>query len=1029
MYSFISQIISLFLSLLVCSITGILFYILGRIVLNCMTVSDENKLLNLLVSIAIGASTFLIVINLIGNFIRDFNIAFFISLAIILLICILQKAEFFKSCIKLKDFFFGQDPMNWIRTKTDRYFWLMVAVINFIYGAIAISTIKLDRFGLGNAHVFNINQLIAGNYPPKYSFLPNLTQKYHYGSDIFGAIVSKFSGLHPEITLDILTIVFLNLTILIFYALTVQYLNSRSINKYMVPFMALMAWGPITNLFTKSTGDALPQNILEKLSYLTQTRLIDSANVSGLVLHHFFSPPIGFSVFFLLVALYLLHKVFTEPQNIKFIIITGLYLSSFIILDFTKFIFIICGLVVLLFCYIPMPLFDDVKVDKPKISILKNLGIITFIAIVFAFVHGNWLIFNKSFIPLAEFYKVGATNLDLNLSPLKSNLLLLLIFAFGFYNAYKVKNSWVFFLLPFFLVGLILPYFLTIPDFGAGKIVMSSNLIGVFSIPFVIDFLEKKLESDTKKLSLVCYAILIATSFSTVMFWAFGDKEKPLFKIEKSNIKYSGLTLFPFSNLKKEEADLIKFLKSKRKKNQGIVCEGHFAEMFSINTGLFSLNTAPILENQSFIKKEFLDKREDRSRSSFSLVDAFWKEQKLHWLCLTPRLVKYILPPQARLSLLNSYLNNEIKSSFSNKKIEGLLDLVELYDIQKDKASSKKSKDPTKLLENLLKSNDLKNENLTFLKQIAICPYFGIYNAMSNDFDGDKIADIAFFDQENKKWYVVSGKDKKETEFDLNKFFFENYTGTDLFIPVPADYDGDSITDIALFNRTDALWNVQRSSDSKIESRNWGGLWSEIPLPGDVDGDSKVEFSSYSGDNTSKWGAITSAGNVYSESFNSTLLDIPTVADIDGDKKADLIVFRPQEQTFYIYLSTKTYNKQEPIRFNLGNITSRTVIEDYDGDGLTDIATWTPDKSLWEIIYAKDILSLPGSTTLGKTTVGFGNSGDIPMPADYNGDGKADIAVYHLWTGELEIYNNSGDSKKLDLSKYKNLIPANFIGV
>ena len=101
MYSFISQIISFFLAFLVCSAIGVLFYILGRIVLNYITVSDENKLLNLLASIAIGTSTFLIVINLIGNFIRDFNIALFISLTVVLLICILQKAEFFKSCIKL----------------------------------------------------------------------------------------------------------------------------------------------------------------------------------------------------------------------------------------------------------------------------------------------------------------------------------------------------------------------------------------------------------------------------------------------------------------------------------------------------------------------------------------------------------------------------------------------------------------------------------------------------------------------------------------------------------------------------------------------------------------------------------------------------------------------------------------------------------------------------------------------------------------------------------------------------------------
>ena len=272
MYSFISQIISVFLAVFICSLAGILFFIFGRILLKNTMLSDENRLLNCLTNIAIGASTFLILINLMGNISRDFNIAFFISLSVMVLAFILQKAEFLKSYMGLKDFLFGQDLISWIRLNTNRYFWGLVGIINFVYGAIAISTIKLDRFGLGNTHVFNINHLIAGNYPPKYSFLPNLTQKYHYGSDILGAIVSKFSGLHPEISLDILTMVFLNLTILMLYALTIKYLNSRAINKYMIPFMALMAWGPVTDLFVKHPDAVLPQNTLEKLRLSSKSK-------------------------------------------------------------------------------------------------------------------------------------------------------------------------------------------------------------------------------------------------------------------------------------------------------------------------------------------------------------------------------------------------------------------------------------------------------------------------------------------------------------------------------------------------------------------------------------------------------------------------------------------------------------------------------------------------------------------------------------------------------------------------------------
>jgi len=56
------------------------------------------------------------------------------------------------------------------------------------------------------------------------------------------------------------------------------------------------------------------------------------------------------------------------------------------------------------------------------------------------------------------------------------------------------------------------------------------------------------------------------------------------------------------------------------------------------------------------------------------------------------------------------------------------------------------------------------------------------------------------------------------------------------------------------------------------------------------------------------------------------------------------------------------------------------VPADYDGDGRDEMAVFRPSEGLW-IIY-------------GRPPVRFGIPGDIPVPADYNGDGRADIAVF-----------------------------------
>ena len=62
---------------------------------------------------------------------------------------------------------------------------------------------------------------------------------------------------------------------------------------------------------------------------------------------------------------------------------------------------------------------------------------------------------------------------------------------------------------------------------------------------------------------------------------------------------------------------------------------------------------------------------------------------------------------------------------------------------------------------------------------------------------------------------------------------------------------------------------------------------------------------------------------------------------------------------------------------------------DYDGDGKLDIAVYR--NGVWFILRSSDG---------GQTTVGWGGVPvDVPVPADYDGDGKADIAVYRdgIW--------------------------------
>ncbi|XOV78609.1 MAG: reprolysin-like metallopeptidase [Aestuariibacter sp.] len=282
------------------------------------------------------------------------------------------------------------------------------------------------------------------------------------------------------------------------------------------------------------------------------------------------------------------------------------------------------------------------------------------------------------------------------------------------------------------------------------------------------------------------------------------------------------------------------------------------------------------------------------------------------------------------------------------------------------------------------------------------------------DFDGDGKADVGVKRPESGIQYIKnsSGIDVfTNNEDGITRLLFGQKDGD---IPVPADYDGDGITDIAFRRPSTYYWFVFNSSGIDYISGNSDGISrlqfgkheDDIPVPTDYDGDGKADVA-VRRPSTSFWYIRNSSGidpidnhsdGISRVQFGLKEDDIPVPADYDGDGRSDIAVRRPESFYWYILNSSGidplTENWDGISRMQWGkNSEDIPVPADYDGDGKADLAVRRPSTHFWYILNSSGS-DYNSAKEDGIQRVQFGlQEEDIPIVADYDGDGYSDIAV------------------------------------
>lgn len=277
------------------------------------------------------------------------------------------------------------------------------------------------------------------------------------------------------------------------------------------------------------------------------------------------------------------------------------------------------------------------------------------------------------------------------------------------------------------------------------------------------------------------------------------------------------------------------------------------------------------------------------------------------------------------------------------------------------------------------------------------------------DFDGDGALDLTIVlgkGESSSAWLI----DFSGNGFGAVDLRLEGLYGRPADVAVPANYGGDARADLAIYDSQGTWWIDLAEDGEKGGFNGWRAALSTAastvgePVPADYDHDGRTDLAVVGNDGTWRIDFYEVADdNGTNLGFAGWDLELsgyggpgvyPLPADYDGDGWIDLAVrldsgeWRIDHANRNVPLSP--FGGFDRVLFGYGTGEAGVVAAaaDFDGDGRADLSVRNA-AGVWSV----DLSMLNGSSGFDLQSVGWGGEGSQPLPGDYDGDGLSDLVV------------------------------------